>query len=182
MFWLHYIVERFRCKWRKLTFLCKIIKFKIVLQEGSRMIRINTNVLLNTFHQLEIFSFFFLIRYVRVLNTCASISFTKKKKACTVPERSTIPLERWAHAKRMVNEYCLLAEWTVCECRTEFGERYVNGNGKQTQNANGAKTRVQNERWTNGERKMQTQAQSGARTVNTRWTIFSESFVCFLIP
>ena len=67
-------------------------------------------------------------------------------------KRSTFPLEQWANAERTMNERWKQAEWMVCERRTEFGERYVNG--ERMQNASGAQTRALSERWTQGERKM----------------------------
>ena len=71
-------------------------------------------------------------------------------------KRSTFPLERWANAERTINERWTHAEWTMCERRTEFGERYVNGErwANAEQNASGAQTRALRERWTQGEDKM----------------------------
>ena len=81
-------------------------------------------------------------------------------------KRSTFPLEQWANAERTMNERWKQAEWMVCERRTEFGKRYVNG-----------------ERWANSERERSAKRErlvNDERKVNARWTIYSESLVCFL--
>lgn len=58
------------------------------------------------------------------------------------------PSKRWAHSKQTMR-----AHWT------EFGDRLWTVNGEQTQRANGAPTQVKCERWTHGE-----------RYVNSLWT------------